>query len=69
MGSTYLFSEPAQKNYKAQTKREAMACSHATNQKQDPTKTQWEKGCLNMIPNQRQRWTAASDWEPYQAKT
>ena len=26
-----------------------------------------EKGCLSMVLNQRQRLTAASDWEPYQA--
>ena len=55
MGSTYLFCEPAQKNNKAQMKREAMACSQATNQKQDPTKNPVGKGCQNMIPNQRQR--------------
>ena len=31
-------------------------------------KTQHQTGYLNMVPNQRQWLTPASDWEPYQAK-
>ena len=31
-------------------------------------KTQVGKGYLSMVLNQRQRLTAASDWEPYLAK-
>ena len=37
--------------------------------KQSPTKPQHQTGYLNMVPNQRQWLTPASDWEPYQAQT
>ena len=33
-----------------------------------PTTHSGKTGCLSMVLNQTQRATAASDWEPYQAK-
>ena len=46
-------------------KRDVLGCSHAATQKQDPTKTQWEKRLPKYDP--QSETTAASDWEPYQA--
>ena len=39
------------------------------NRKQLPTNRSGNTGYLSMVLNQRQRLAAASDWEPYQAKS
>jgi hypothetical protein len=38
------------------------------NRKQLPTNHSGKTGCLSMVINQRQQLTAATDWEPCQAK-
>ena len=42
--------------------------AEAQNRKQLPTTHSGKTGCISMVLNQRQRLTAAPDWEPYQVK-
>ena len=46
-----------------------MEFSLATTHKQDPTNKGGEYNYLNMIPNYRQRLTAAFNWESYKKTT
>ena len=54
------------KNNKERDQHETVL--YGKHRKQLPTKHSGKTGCLSMVLNQRQRSTAASDWEPYQAK-
>jgi hypothetical protein len=43
-------------------------CKVTYTRKPPPTNKSGKTGYLSMVLNQRQQLTAASDWEPYQAK-
>jgi hypothetical protein len=57
------------KNNKERELHETVLYGKHRHRKQLPTTHSGKTGCLSIVLNQRQRLTAASDWEPYQAKT
>jgi hypothetical protein len=67
VGSSFFINDNQQQNKRVTNETYSLVRLKSNNTKSRSHKQQVGKGCLNMIPNQRQRYTAASDWEPYQA--